>query len=183
MAKVLPVDEQEDRRRRMRAARAIGGFKNVGDLADAITADASLGERTLRKFESGESPLRPPAMREIAHACGLPYEFFTADFSRLPELADQPASTEPLAEQVREQGQRLERIEALLLGAQARDPLLDQLVEGGRREQEILKPALGQPGSQETGSAAGTRDEEDATTAKQQPQHARKQASERRRAQ
>lgn len=72
----------------MRAARALAGFKSVADLAQAIPSEADLGERTLRKFESGESELRPPVMREIAAACRLPYEFFSVDFTRLGEIAN-----------------------------------------------------------------------------------------------
>lgn len=110
---------QDERQRRMRAARALAGFKNVGDLADAIGADAGLGERTLRKLEGGESPLRPPAMREIAHACGLPYEFFTVDFSRLPLLAgaddDSPSLTgaevRSLVDLVRSNSRRVTELE------------------------------------------------------------------------
>jgi outer membrane murein-binding lipoprotein Lpp len=82
--------DQEQLRRRMRAARALAGYKVMSDLAAAIPKESQLGERKLRALESGEDALRPPALREIAAACGLPYEFFTADLLTLfAGLADQ----------------------------------------------------------------------------------------------
>lgn len=77
--------EPVEARRRMRAARVLAGL-TVPKLAERIPDENRMGERTLRKLESGESELRPKEMREIAEACDLPYEFFTVDFSRLPEL-------------------------------------------------------------------------------------------------
>lgn len=71
-----------------------------------------MGERTLRKLESGESELRPKEMREIASACGLPYEWFSVDFSRLPEIAGDlqtlEARMDELSEELRGRMQRLE---------------------------------------------------------------------------
>ena len=71
-------------RRRVKAARALAGL-SVGQLAKRLD-EPGLGERTLRDLESqkGRSFYRRE-LRAIAEACGLPYEFFTMDFSAARE--------------------------------------------------------------------------------------------------
>jgi len=92
----MPEVPQEDLRRRLRAARALGGFSTVAELAERIPESARLGERTLRKLESGESVLTPPILRELAVALGVGYEWFT-----VPDLARAIAAPDPaLAERV-----------------------------------------------------------------------------------
>jgi hypothetical protein len=74
---------------RVRAARVIGGYNRPQDLAAAI-GGRGLGATNLYKIERGE---RAPAVRElydIAAACGLELEFFTADFERLREISEDP---------------------------------------------------------------------------------------------
>jgi transcriptional regulator with XRE-family HTH domain len=72
---------EETRRRRIRAARALADL-TVEELADAIDAKG-LKAKTLGAIERGEREVRPHELRAIAEACGLPYEFFTADFNIL----------------------------------------------------------------------------------------------------
>ena len=69
-----------DVRRRLKAARALAGL-SVKELAERLDPKDNLGERTLRKLESGESVVRPIHLREIARVLGLPYAFFTEDFA------------------------------------------------------------------------------------------------------
>lgn len=75
------LPEQEELRRRLRAARVLRDL-TVVQLADLIPASARLGERTLRKLENGETQLTPPILRELAARLQLPYTWFTA-----PDLA------------------------------------------------------------------------------------------------
>lgn len=85
--------DQDELRRRIKAARALSGT-SVQQLADRIPEDRKLGERTLRKLESGEATIRSPHVEAIAAACDLPASFFTADFRRLDEISgDQVNST------------------------------------------------------------------------------------------
>lgn len=74
--------EQEDLRRRLRAARVLADV-TVAQLAELVPDNARLGERTLRKLEAGESVLTPPILRELAVALGVRYEWFTVPDLRL----------------------------------------------------------------------------------------------------
>lgn len=78
--------DAEQTRRRIKAARALAGL-SVRELAERLD-DPGYGERTLRKIESGERPVRQLELREIARVCGLPYEFFTGDFAQLAKTKD-----------------------------------------------------------------------------------------------
>jgi transcriptional regulator with XRE-family HTH domain len=82
-------DEGFDVGARLRAARHLAGFRHQRDLAQAID-QAGLGERTLRAIELGSRHATERDFRAIADACGLPLEWFTADFSRLAEISDPP---------------------------------------------------------------------------------------------
>jgi len=75
------LPEQEELRRRLRAARALRDLTMV-QLAALIPSEARLGERTLRKLENGETQLTPPILRELAARLSLPYAWFT-----VPDLA------------------------------------------------------------------------------------------------
>ena len=70
------LPEQEELRRRLRAARVLRDL-TVAQLAAQIPSEAKLGERTLRKLEGGESQLTPPILRELAVRLGMPYAWFT----------------------------------------------------------------------------------------------------------
>jgi transcriptional regulator with XRE-family HTH domain len=74
MTEYLP--EQDELRRRLRAARALKDL-TVAQLAAKIPPAARLGERTLRKLENGETMLTPPLLRELAARLELPYAWFT----------------------------------------------------------------------------------------------------------
>jgi hypothetical protein len=83
--------DQEDLRRRLRAAR--------------VLRDITV-QRTLRKLESGETQLTPPLMRELAVALTVPYEWFTVpDLPRAvaepdPSMADRVRALERAQEQL-----------------------------------------------------------------------------------
>lgn len=79
------MDPQETRRR-IRAARVLADV-TVEQLAAKL--GAGLGSKTLGMIERGERDVHTRELRDIAAACGLPYEFFTADLDRLPELTSQ----------------------------------------------------------------------------------------------
>jgi len=67
----------------------LGGYKSVDALADALDLSGSRRTR-LYEAERGELALPFPTLREIAEVCGLPVEFFSVDFARLPEISDDP---------------------------------------------------------------------------------------------
>lgn len=117
--------------RRIRAARALAGFDSVDDLA----AHVDMGATTLRKMERGERPVRPRELREIAEACGLPYEFFTEDFERL--------GAGP-AEGVEDRLSALEEAVSLLADPGVRDAERTQALERWRR-QGASHPGAGAP--------------------------------------
>lgn len=119
----------DDIRRRIKAARALAGY-SVSDLAER-TAEQGLGERTLRKMESGERPARRMELDQIAVACGLPPAWFTADLSRLGELAVEApngAATD-LEATLQDVLDRLQRLEDRRSGEQ------DDGMDGGQEDQ------------------------------------------------
>lgn len=69
---------QDELRRRLRAARVLADL-TLDELAARLSPDVGLSQRTLRKLEGGEAPIREPALRTLAPALGLPYEFFTIE--------------------------------------------------------------------------------------------------------
>lgn len=81
----------DERRRRVKAARALAGYASTDDLADAIKEAGEFGRGysggTLRNREgaAGEDFNKKDLM-VIAAACALPYEFFEVDFAQLPLL-------------------------------------------------------------------------------------------------
>jgi transcriptional regulator with XRE-family HTH domain len=80
-----------DIRHRVRAARAYAKDISKDDLADAI----EVSRATIYRIESGKRPPKRSELREIAATCGLPYEFFTADFRRLHEIAAEANPVDP----------------------------------------------------------------------------------------
>jgi transcriptional regulator with XRE-family HTH domain len=74
---------------RLRAARHLAGYTSVEDLANALN-QPGLKATVLRAIEREERPGRFPELREIADCCGLPVEFFTADFSKLASISGEP---------------------------------------------------------------------------------------------
>jgi transcriptional regulator with XRE-family HTH domain len=77
---------------RIRAARLLAGYTTPKALADHFKAQGvnKLGSTKLYMAERDEQPLEYRDLEEIAYACGLPVAFFTADFSRLPEISEDP---------------------------------------------------------------------------------------------
>lgn len=91
---IVPLPDQAELRRRLKAARALRGL-TVAELAARIPVESKLGERTLRKFESGEQALLPPVMRELASVLDVDYEWFTvADVGTVPSNTDRLATLE-----------------------------------------------------------------------------------------
>jgi hypothetical protein len=89
---------------RVRAARHMAGFGGVPELAAALKR-RGLGATKLYEAEREEESLGFGDLAEIAHACGeLPVEFFTADFSRLAEISDDPRKV--IAERLAKAGER-----------------------------------------------------------------------------
>jgi hypothetical protein len=58
-------------------------------LAAAINRDG-YSTKVLREIEQGKHSAGFAELNEIAHHCGLPVEFFTADFNRLGEISEDP---------------------------------------------------------------------------------------------
>lgn len=69
--------------RRVRAARAYAGL-SVYDVANAI----GLGAQTIKRIEAGRRTPRSFEIWAIADVCGLPREWFTADFDALCRQAE-----------------------------------------------------------------------------------------------
>lgn len=84
--------DTDELRRRIAAAAAYGGFSQ-DTLADKIGMSKSTYNRRLK--ELSEPRRRDPFLTLIADRCGLTAEFFTVDFKRLPELADDGGVTTP----------------------------------------------------------------------------------------
>jgi transcriptional regulator with XRE-family HTH domain len=74
---------------RLRAARHLAGFNSVEDLAKAL-GQRGLKTTVLREIETGRRRGDLRDLREVADRCRLPVEFFTADFSRLAEISEDP---------------------------------------------------------------------------------------------
>lgn len=75
---------------RLRAARHLKGYKRMEELAKAIDRPRGLGTTNLREIERDARPVPFGDLADIAHACGVPVEWFTADFSRLAEISEDP---------------------------------------------------------------------------------------------
>jgi transcriptional regulator with XRE-family HTH domain len=73
---VESLPDQEDLRRRLKAARAIRDL-TVAQLAALIPPEAKLSQKTLHKLEGGENQLTLPILRELAARLAIPIEWFT----------------------------------------------------------------------------------------------------------
>ena len=72
--------------RRVRAARAYAGL-SVADVATAV----GLGAQTIKRIEAGRRTPRSFEIWAIADVCGLPREWFNADFKALSHQAERQA--------------------------------------------------------------------------------------------
>lgn len=137
------MDDLEDTRRRIRAARVLAGLERVDDLADLIDTQG-LRRDTLYSIEAGKRPVRPHELRMIAEACGLPYAFFTVDFAALEEGTPDD---------------RFARLEDMIAGVNDRlttwEPLLAALEE--ERSLESERATQAGAGSPRTGGQAASR--------------------------
>lgn len=94
---------------RIRAARVLAGLSTPRALASVID-EKGLGATKLYAIEQGRQPVQFSELTVIAEATGVPIEFFTADFSRLPEISENPRTI--LARETAEAVQRsVERLE------------------------------------------------------------------------
>lgn len=80
------LPEQEDLRRRIKAARAIRDL-TVGQLAELIPPEAKLSEKTLYKLEGGQTIITLPILRELSARLAIPMAWFT-----VPDL---PSALDP----------------------------------------------------------------------------------------
>jgi transcriptional regulator with XRE-family HTH domain len=82
--------DQDELRRRVRAARAYAGMS-----LDRMAAALGVGRQTLVRIERGERKPKRMELREMAAISGLPVEFFSADFRLLaaPGEADSALGT------------------------------------------------------------------------------------------
>lgn len=67
----------------------MAGIKSAPALAEKLGLHGS-GATHLYLAERDQKELPFPVFAEIAHACQVPLEFFTADFSRLREISEDP---------------------------------------------------------------------------------------------
>lgn len=88
---------------RIRAARVLAGLTTPRALAQAID-EKGLGPTKLYAIEQGRQPVQFSELTVIAEATGVPVEFFTADFSRLREISENPRTI--LARETAEAAQR-----------------------------------------------------------------------------
>lgn len=122
-----------DIRRRLKAARELAGL-TVQELAERIDSER-LGAKALGSLERGDrkTPPQPHELAAIAAACGLPYEFFTVDFSRLSELTELTevggGSTMSLPDFIAKQQSDFE----------AMKDMIEQKIEGMAAELEVLR--------------------------------------------
>lgn len=89
--------------RRLKAARALGGFtKPVGLARHPLLVENGIKDWKIRDFESlnGRTEPRPMELEVIAQACGLPAEWFSAPFERLAERTAASERLEELAQAV-----------------------------------------------------------------------------------
>jgi transcriptional regulator with XRE-family HTH domain len=105
---------------RIRAARHLAGLRRVEDLSGKI-GQRGLRTTKLRQMERDEIPQEARDLEAIAHACGVPVEWFVADFSRLAEIAP----TDPRRELARLTAQAVRRAAARRAGnlGEGDDPL------------------------------------------------------------
>lgn len=88
------LPEQEDLRRRLKAARALRDL-TVGQLAELIPPEAKLSEKTLYKLEGGQTQITLPILREVAARLGIPIAWFTVP--DLPKALEPEAAADRLA--------------------------------------------------------------------------------------
>ncbi|MDE2107259.1 MAG: helix-turn-helix transcriptional regulator [Patescibacteria group bacterium] len=74
---------------RMRAARALANISSAPELAAKIDA-RGLKRTKLYAIEKDRQAAERHELQAIADACGVPLEWFTADFSRLAEISADP---------------------------------------------------------------------------------------------
>lgn len=78
--------------RRIKAARHLAGYTEVTKLAAALKANGvtKLGATKLRRMERDQDVSDVRDLQAIAEVCGVPLEWFSADFERLSEISEDP---------------------------------------------------------------------------------------------
>ncbi|MHB1950191.1 MAG: helix-turn-helix domain-containing protein [Acidiferrobacteraceae bacterium] len=93
---------------RVRALREMAGYRNMAALASALKEQGNvrgLGETKLRLIERGERIAEARELQEVAELCGVPLAWFTADFSRLDEVSENPRAV--IAREMKDAAERL----------------------------------------------------------------------------
>lgn len=120
--------------RRIKAAAELGGYRSLDQLAREVNLP-KLSPKSLRRSANDARDTPEHELRAIAEACGLPYEFFTVDFSRLPEIGGPAAGA----------GERPDELQALRSRIQAIDARLEALPMLTKRlaelEREVRQPS------------------------------------------
>jgi hypothetical protein len=153
--------DRADLIRRLKAARALGGFASPQALADdAVMVENGIKESRIRELESmkGRAHARPMELAIIARACSLPEEFFSEPFERM----ETPSQGERLA--------TLERAVTMLASALADvggaigagDPLEQESRAAGRAISGAAADLL-DTYARDDAAAGRTRDEGDAS--------------------
>lgn len=75
--------------RRLAAARALGAYKSVEALADALRLP-NFGARTIREVEADRRGMHPHEIEAVARLVGVSPAFFTADLSVIPTTITEP---------------------------------------------------------------------------------------------
>lgn len=158
------MDSREATARRVKAAQALGGFSNAGALASATKGLGNLGLKRIRELQQQRgNEARVVELRTIAEACGLPYEFFTADFGSLTHVAT-PEEFREVQEQVRELARQLAEMTPA-------DATREAITASRAVTRAAQARAVGDPSTTE--AAGGTRGSEGAS---EEPDQARREA-------
>lgn len=129
----MAAPDEAEIARRVRAARLIADIRTVEELAQRIDA-RGLGAKTIGAIERGERDAKRMELREIAEACGLPEEFFTADLWSLAGGAGGEGTGGTPGAAVEERLAAIEgRLTQLEEGART-----EELIEQTRRLVEVL---------------------------------------------
>lgn len=130
--------------RRLRTARAYGGFRSVEAVAEAIN-QKGLGVKTLRNIESGTRTAQKRDIQAIAEVCGLPPEFFTAADPFAGQPADLDAQLAVLEQKLEDNHQMLAMILTKLGVKNAEEAESLRLPAFSKGLRELLRPQADTP--------------------------------------
>ena len=108
---MLKVSGQHTLRQRIEAAQKLGGYRNVGKLAEAAGVPG-FGAQSIRRVMYGERELADHEAQALAHAAGLPVDFFAIDLAQLVPVEP----PEDLAATIRKLTERVDNYELVFRG-------------------------------------------------------------------